>query len=603
MISDHIKLDGIKDIAPVSLSSLTQFICRLFLFLLMLNGNFANAQQSLVNILGANNNFMVAESDQLNVNVNRPQAGPWEQWSVQQQGNIITLKSYWGKYLSAQPDGTMQVNRPAADIWERFQLVDAGNGTVALRTYHNKFLVTLPNGKLGGVSTQIGIAEKFKFVTIGATTTTAPPAATTSTSSTSVTTTNTPPAAELPAVNEPTEFYWKDSYGRGVGNVADVCPAGKNQRGALCYDSCRSGYSDKGTLTCSTNCPPGYSDRGAICHYDGTTSYSPVHWDGCASRWPSWLGGECIGGYVEDGCRGGFYKQLSVCYANLSLPSGMSGSAWDPTKGTYNLEPVAMVCKAGQQRDPGDPGGLCRDACRPGYNGVGPVCWAASAPNYSDCGMGSAIDQNTCATVIVEQVTSVLGLIKDICSISSIPGVSQTCTQGAKAAKSVKAAKKMRFNSVSEMLSPSNVSKVAARSQKMMEAATNSASLINNLASTFSSAVRSISGKSLTDLPEFGRTLMKIAESFKDPAKVRDLVKVANYLRQSAETPPFNPSGTPTEQAFKAVRDISQSLDITLTVYSLTNPGFEETPAGKGMTLSNDVLSVIAAYLYTVPGQ
>jgi hypothetical protein len=281
----------------------------------------------------------------------------------------------------------------------------------------------------------------------------------------------------------------------------------------------------------------------------------------------------------------------------------MSGSVWDPTKGTYNLSPVAMVCRAGQQRDPGDPGGLCYDACRPGYNGVGPVCWAAPAPNYVDCALGSAIDQNTCSTVIVEQVSSVLSLIKDICSISSIPGVSQTCTQGAKAAKSVKAAKKMRFNSVPEMLSPSNVSKVTAKSQKMMEAVTNSAPLINNLASTFSSAVRSISGKSLTDLPEFGRTLMKIAESFKDPAKVRDLVKVANYLRQSAEVPPFNPSGTPTEQAFKAVRDISQSLDVTLTVYSLTHPGFDETPAGKGMALSNDVLSVIAAYLYTVPGQ
>jgi len=599
MISDPIKLNDTKHVGLVSLRSLTQLIAMLCLFLVMLNANFANAQQSTVNILGANNNFMVAESDQLNVNVNRPNAGPWEQWSVQQQGNVITLKSYWGKYLSAQPDGTMQVNRPAADIWERFQLVDAGNGTVALRTYHNKFLVTLPNGKLGGVSNQIGVAERFKFVTVGATPTTAPvaPVATTSPTSTSGNTTNTSPVADLAAVNEPTEFYWKDSYGRGVGKVADVCPAGKNQRGALCYDSCRDGYSDKGTLTCSTNCPSGYSDRGAICHYDGTTSYSPVRWDGCLYN--TFLG--CIGGTVEDGCRGGFSKRASMCYANLSVPSGMSGSVWDPTKGTYNLSPVAMVCRAGQQRDPGDPGGLCYDACRPGYSGVGPVCWAASAPKYVDCGMGSAIDQNTCALVIGGQVTSVLGLVKDICQV--YPGISSACTQGAKAAKSVKAAATMRFNSVAEMLSPSNFNKVAAKSQKMMGAATNSAPMINNLSSSFSTAFRGLSGKSVSDIPEFGKNLMKIAEQFKDPNKVKELLKVAYYLRESAERPPFIPSGTPTEQAFKCIRDIAQSLDTTFIVYSLTHPGFDETPAGKGMALSNDVLSVIAAYLYTVPGQ
>jgi hypothetical protein len=395
---------------------------KLFLALFVLTGSLAHAQEKMVNVVGANNNYMVAESDQLTVNVNRPQAGPWEQWSAQQQGNTIVFKSTWGKLLSAEPDGRVVANRTAIGPWEQFVITDTGNGTVAFKTAHGKYLVTTATGQLAGTSAQIGNAEKFKIITIGGA------------QATSVAPVSTAVAVNLPAVDEPTEFYWKGSYGRGVGTPLDACPSGKNQRGALCYDSCRSGYSDKGTLTCSTDCPSGYTDMGAICHFNGTTSYSPVHWDGCKDRAPGWLGGGCIGGVVEDGCRGGFSKRASMCYADLAVPAGMGGSAMDPTKGTYNPAPVPMVCGGGKQQD----AGLCYTQCRAGYNGVGPVCWAASAPGYIDCGMGTAINQQTCNAVITAQVSSVLALVKDVCSISSLPGVSQVCTQGAKAAGAAK---------------------------------------------------------------------------------------------------------------------------------------------------------------------
>lgn len=81
-----------------------------------------------------------------------------------------------------------------------------------------------------------------------------------------------------------TGFYWMGSYGRGVGTPVNACPAGKTQRGAQCCDSCRAGYSDHGTQSCSMDCPSGYTDIEALCHYNGQTSYSPVHWDSYSWR-------------------------------------------------------------------------------------------------------------------------------------------------------------------------------------------------------------------------------------------------------------------------------------------------------------------------------
>ncbi len=430
-----------------------------------------------------------------------------------------------------------------------------------------------------------------------AATATAPAAAP---ATTSATTTAAAPAAQQAAVDEPTEFYWRGSYGRGVGTPLDACPAGKQQRGALCYDTCRDGYSDHGTLTCSTNCPSGYTDMGAICHYNGTKSYSPVHWDNCKSRAPRWLGRGCIGGFVEDSCRSGFKKVASVCWADLSVPPGMSGSAWDPTKGTYNLAPVPMVCSGGKEQD----AGLCYTPCRSGYNGVGPVCWASKPSGFVDCGLGYATDASTCGFLIADQVMGVISLVKDACTLTQFPGVSQACALGGSKYMQAKALAKLKVKSVAEFASNTALAaKTAERAQNMMAAIQKAQPVIDRLMSGFKGPVKALSGKGVTALAEFGESMAKVGDSLKDPDTLATLYGVVQTIRGAAGDPPYKPSGTQTEQAFKAIRDISSYYGLTVSLLSLTYPGFEASPVGQGMMATADVMGTVAAYLYTVKGQ
>jgi hypothetical protein len=61
---------------------------------------------------------------------------------------IFGFKSYHGKYMSAQPNGTMECNRDHLRGWEKFTVEDAGNGTVGLKSYHGKYLSAQPDGRL-----------------------------------------------------------------------------------------------------------------------------------------------------------------------------------------------------------------------------------------------------------------------------------------------------------------------------------------------------------------------------------------------------------------------------------------------------------------------
>jgi hypothetical protein len=401
--------------------------------------------------------------------------------------------------------------------------------------------------------------------------------------------------AAAPAVVEPTEFFWKGSYGRGVGTVLDACPDGKVQRGALCYDRCRDGYSDNGTLTCATNCPSGYSDRGAICHYEGTGAYSPVYWDGCATR----VLGACIGGFKEDGCRDGYTKRASMCYYER-VPAGMSGTGMDPMKGMYNLTPSAMVCGGGKQQD----AGLCYTPCRAGYNGAGPVCWAAQPSGYVDCGMGYAINSASCGFIMTDQVVGVLSLVKDACALSNFPGVSTACALGGSKYMQAKALAKSGVKSVGELASNSALAaKVANKAQNIMAAMQKAQPSIDRIVGSFGAPIKSLAGKGIDALPGFGADMAKVGEAFRDPATIATLYGIAQTLRGAAEEPPFRLSGTPTEQAFKIIRDISAQYGMGVALYTLMVPGFEATPPGQAVVASASLLGAVSAYLYTVQGQ
>ena len=230
-----------------------------------------------------------------------------------------------------------------------------------------------------------------------------------------------------------TPMCWRSTYDRGIGIAPGECGT-KQLRGALCYDKCRAGYSDHGTLTCSQNCPSGYTDTGLLCHYNGSASYSPVHWDSCHSKAPWWLGGGCIGAFVEDGCRGGYHKFLSVCY--LDLPADMTGSSQDPVKHTYNLSPSSPTCNSNRELQ----AGLCYLPARSGYACNVTVCGANCAAGTTTCGPGAcSADTASCVQGITNMVMSPLIVIAGVVTDEA---ASTAVTEAKASVKAAAAAKK-----------------------------------------------------------------------------------------------------------------------------------------------------------------
>lgn len=217
------------------------------------------------------------------------------------------------------------------------------------------------------------------------------------------------------AQNQP--FYWKGSYGRGVGTIpALVCPEGKERGGGLCYDACQGDYDmNEAASLCMVECPDGYADNGLVCHWKGSISYVPKsEWDSCKTRTKKscekifgkkiCVGGDCIGGLVTE-CRDGYKNVAGVCWY-VEVPKGFSGTALDPMKPSYAPKnPVAQkqVCSGNKILQDG----LCYESCRSGYHGIGPVCWADTPKGFVDCFTGYAKSQSACAGVMASQTLAV----------------------------------------------------------------------------------------------------------------------------------------------------------------------------------------------------
>lgn len=61
---------------------------------------------------------------------------------------VYNVKSYHGKYLCAQPDGSIICNREKPDIWEEFEIKEIPNkpGFFRIKTYHNTYVSYERNG-------------------------------------------------------------------------------------------------------------------------------------------------------------------------------------------------------------------------------------------------------------------------------------------------------------------------------------------------------------------------------------------------------------------------------------------------------------------------
>ncbi|MEU7872793.1 PQQ-dependent sugar dehydrogenase [Dactylosporangium sp. NPDC049140] len=104
---------------------------------------------------------------------NRAGAGPWETFDVVDVGNgFVALLSHSDfKYVTAENGGNAALiaNRPTVGTWEMFQIVNNPDGTVSLRANANGKYVTAENAgnsPLIANRTEIGAWEKFRLAPV-----------------------------------------------------------------------------------------------------------------------------------------------------------------------------------------------------------------------------------------------------------------------------------------------------------------------------------------------------------------------------------------------------------------------------------------------------
>merc|ERR1712243_492078 len=74
----------------------------------------------------------------------------------------IALKSHHGKYLVAENNYEVNANRNALGPWEKFKVLKQADGTYAFRTWKGRYLVAESDGRLRADRTRIKEWESFK---------------------------------------------------------------------------------------------------------------------------------------------------------------------------------------------------------------------------------------------------------------------------------------------------------------------------------------------------------------------------------------------------------------------------------------------------------
>lgn len=225
------------------------------------------------------------------------------------------------------------------------------------------------------------------------------------------------------------EFCWKDSYGRGVGTMPQSCPAGRERIGLLCYTQCPANTQRFG-FDCHSVCPSGMRNDGLFCRAAEYGRGVGFPWEfgdalndnGMIKRCERAHGrGNCEknGLIYYPKCKAG-YSAVGCCLCRPNVPNcaalGMNpGIDLSCAKRVIIGDPVTGSCPYGEESD----GGLCYKQCRPGYDGVGPVCWTGAPRGWVECGMGAAKDSATCAQIVFGQVQSVGQLAFNVATLGS----------------------------------------------------------------------------------------------------------------------------------------------------------------------------------------
>lgn len=174
------------------------------------------------------------------------------------------------------------------------------------------------------------------------------------------------------------EFCWKDFYER-VGHEP-LCPANTKLKKGHCYVVCPSYSIERGAF-CSleTVIREPYS-RGKHIVYD---PYSELVLQECESKYGK---GNCevCNDFLYPKCKTGFSKKDCKKCNQTSLNCEKIGLDFSNIDPNYCLTKIfPLLCNATEEKV----AGLCYPKCKPGYVGVGSVCWREPPNGWFDCGV------------------------------------------------------------------------------------------------------------------------------------------------------------------------------------------------------------------------
>ena len=110
------------------------------------------------------NKWLCAEDDGHTISNDRTKIKRWEKFEIIfSEDGFVTLKTWKGKYFSAQPNGSLEANRDDSDRWEKFEIFIHGNDNedLAIRSTHGKWLSAQPDGRMEFDRDNLDIWETF----------------------------------------------------------------------------------------------------------------------------------------------------------------------------------------------------------------------------------------------------------------------------------------------------------------------------------------------------------------------------------------------------------------------------------------------------------
>jgi len=175
------------------------------------------------------------------------------------------------------------------------------------------------------------------------------------------------------------------SYGRGTGEPLR-CADNEEMNAGLCYAKCQAGYKGVGPACWQEPCPAGFRDDGTFCakpqSYDTGAGY-PWKFGDKAFDFDTGPRSRCEADNGKDNCyrsgdiwypkcRTNFHK-VGDLVCSPDCPSGMPDIGVSCTKKSYGRSAGVPIhaCADDMDKD----GALCYPKCKPGFHGVGPVCW------------------------------------------------------------------------------------------------------------------------------------------------------------------------------------------------------------------------------------